>query len=130
MADPIPLPTDAEAEILSILWTRGPSTVREVFETLSARRELAYTTVLKFLQIMTEKGLVQRDDAQRTHVYRAAYAEQKTQQRMLRDLLDRVFGGSKEKLLLQALAATETSPDELQALRKLLKKQESKGDRS
>jgi predicted transcriptional regulator len=118
--EPDRLPTDAEMEILAVLWQRGPSTVRDVYETLARKRELGYTTVLKFLQIMTEKGLVRRDESRRTHVYETVDREDRTQQRLLRDLLDRVFGGSKEKLLLQALAATKTTPDELAELRKLL----------
>lgn len=114
-------PTDAELGILRVLWTRGPSTVRQVAEVLG--REAAYTTVLKLLQIMTEKQLVVRDEAERTHVYQAAYTEDQTQRQLVSDLLDRAFGGSAAKLVLQALAGNKTSPDELAEIRKLLDKQ-------
>jgi len=114
-------PTDAELGILRVLWSRGPSTVRQVAEALG--REEGYTTVLKLLQIMTEKRLVVRDEAARTHVYQAAYTEDQTQQQLVSDLLDRAFGGSAAKLVLQALAANKTSPEELAEIRKLLDKQ-------
>src|SRR5919108_5570184 len=96
-------PTDAELAILRVLWARGPSTVREVFDALGG--EGAYTTVLKLLQIMTTKGLVRRDDAERTHVYEAAYSEEQTQKQLVSDLLDRVFDGSAAKLVLHAIQA-------------------------
>src|ERR1700682_1941184 len=99
-------PTDAELGIRRVLWTRGPSTVRQVAEALG--RETGYTTVLKLLQIMTEKRLVVRDEAARTHVYQAAYTEDQTQRQLVSDLLDRAFGGSAAKLVLQALAANKT----------------------
>lgn len=114
-------PTDAELGILRVLWARGPSTVRQVAEALG--REAGYTTVLKLLQIMTEKQLVVRDEAARTHVYRAAYTEDQTQRQLVSDLLDRAFGGSAAKLVLQALAANSASPEELAEIRKLLDKQ-------
>ncbi len=114
-------PTDAELGILRVLWSRGPSTVRQVAEALG--REEGYTTVLKLLQIMTEKRLVVRDEAARTHIYQAAYTEDQTQQQLVSDLLDRAFGGSAAKLVLQALAANKTSPEELAEIRKLLDKQ-------
>ena len=114
-------PTDAELGILRVLWTRGPSTVRQVAEALG--RQAGYTTVLKLLQIMTEKRLVVRDEAARTHVYQAAYTEDQTQRQLVSDLLDRAFGGSAAKLVLQALAANKTSPEELAEIRKLLDKQ-------
>jgi predicted transcriptional regulator len=113
-------PTDAELAILTALWARGPSTVRQLAEALG--RETAYTTVLKLLQIMTEKGLVRRDEAERTHVYQAAYTEDQTQRQLVADLLDRAFGGSASKLVLQALAASKASPQELAEIRKLLDK--------
>jgi len=113
-------PTDGELAILRVLWSRGPSTVREVAEVMG--REGAYTTVLKLLQIMTEKRLVRRDEAARTHVYEAAYSEDQTQKQIVTDLLDRVFDGSAAKLVLQALAAGRASPDELAEIRKLLDK--------
>jgi predicted transcriptional regulator len=114
-------PTDAELGILRVLWSRGPSTVRQVAEALG--REDGYTTVLKLLQIMTEKRLVVRDEAARTHVYQAAYTEDQTQRQLVSDLLDRAFGGSAAKLVLQALAASKTSPEELAEIRKLLDRQ-------
>jgi BlaI family transcriptional regulator, penicillinase repressor len=114
-------PTDSELAILRVLWTRGPSTVRHVAESLD--REAGYTTVLKLLQIMTEKGLVVRDESERTHVYQAAYTEDQTQKQLVTDLLDRAFDGSAAKLVLQALASNKASPQELDDIRKLLNKQ-------
>lgn len=111
-------PTDAELAILRVLWTRGPSTVRDVFDALGGAG--AYTTTLKLLQIMTEKGLVRRDDSERTHVYEAALSEQHTQRQIVGDLLDRVFDGSAAKLVLQALEAGKVSPQELAEIRRLL----------
>src|SRR5216683_2873630 len=114
-------PTDAELAILRVLWSQGPSTVRQVVDLME--RETGYTTVLKLLQIMTEKRLVVRDESARTHIYAAAYTEDQTQQQLVSDLLDRAFGGSAAKLVLQALAANKTSPEELAEIRKLLDKQ-------
>jgi BlaI family transcriptional regulator, penicillinase repressor len=114
-------PTDAELGILRVLWERGPSTVRQVAEVLD--REAGYTTLLKLLQIMTEKGLVTRDEASRTHVYAAAYSEDQTQRQLVSDLLERAFGGSAAKLVLQALAANRATPEELAEIRKLLDRQ-------
>src|SRR5262245_9680542 len=111
-------PTDAELGILRVLWTRGPSTVRQVADDLD--RESGYTTVLKLLQIMTEKGLVVRDESARTHVYQAAFSEDQTQRQLVADLLDRAFGGSAAKLVMQALASKRASPAELDEIRKLL----------
>jgi predicted transcriptional regulator len=111
-------PTDAELAILRVLWTRGPSTVREVAEAMG--REGAYTTVLKLMQIMTDKGLVTRDDRRRTHVYKATSSEDQTQKQLVTDLLDKVFAGSATKLVLQALDAGKASPEELAEIRKLL----------
>jgi predicted transcriptional regulator len=111
-------PTDAELAILRVLWSRGPSTVRQVAEVLG--REAGYTTVLKLLQIMTEKRLVVRDEAERTHIYEAAYTQDQTQRQLVTDLLDRVFDGSAAQLVLHALATNKTSPEELDEIRKLL----------
>jgi predicted transcriptional regulator len=117
----LPRPTDAELGILRVLWERGPSTVREVHEVLSRDAEgTGYTTVLKLLQIMTEKGLVERDEAQRAHVYRARATQQKTQRQLVTDLLDRAFGGSPAQLAMQALSTKKASAEELAELRKLL----------
>jgi len=113
-------PTDAELAILRVLWSRGPSTVREVAESMG--REGGYTTVLKLLQIMTEKRLVTRDESARTHVYAAAYTEDQTQRHLVSDLIARAFNGSAAKLVLQALAAGETSPEERDEIRKLIEK--------
>jgi predicted transcriptional regulator len=103
-----------------VLWSRGPSTVRDVFDALGG--EGAYTTILKLLQIMTDKGLVRRDDTERTHVYEAAYSEDQTQKQIVTDLLDRVFDGSAAKLVLQALEAGRVSSEELADIRKLIEK--------
>jgi predicted transcriptional regulator len=126
----IPQPTDSELEILAVLWERGPSTVRDVFDTISTRRKTGYTTVLKLLQIMAGKGLVKRDERQRTHIYRAALAEGQTHRRLLRDLLDRAFGGSRQKFMLSALDASGATPAELDAMRELLARSsdEKKGE--
>jgi predicted transcriptional regulator len=100
------------------LWSRGPSAVRQIAAVMD--REAGYTTILKLLQIMTEKRLVVRDEAARTHIYEAAYTEDQTQRQLVTDLVDRVFDGSAAKLVLQALAATKASPEELDEIRKLL----------
>jgi BlaI family transcriptional regulator, penicillinase repressor len=115
-----PRPTDAELSILRILWERGPSTVRQVHDALARERQGAYTTALKLLQIMTEKGLVERDERDRTHIYRARLSEETTQRQLVRDLLDRAFGGSAGKLVMQALAARRASPEELRDIRKAI----------
>jgi BlaI family transcriptional regulator, penicillinase repressor len=116
----IPRPTDAELAILRVLWGRGPSTVRQIQQELNRDRPTGYTTVLKLLQIMHEKGSVVRDESQRTHVYRARLSEDRTQRHLVRDLLERAFGGSAQKLVMHALAARKTSPEELAELRRLL----------
>ena len=116
----LPRPTDGELAILRVLWQRGPSTVRQVHEVLSRARPTGYTTSLKLLQIMTDKGLVRRDESRRTHVYQARLTEEQTQRQLVRDLLERAFGGSAQKLVMQALAAKKASPEELVQIRKLL----------
>jgi predicted transcriptional regulator len=116
-----PRPTDAELEILRVLWRNGPSTVRDVQEALNRNKPTGYTTVLKLMQIMTEKGLVRRDEGQRAHVYEARYAQEQTQQQLIGDLIDRVFDGSAAKLLMQALATKEkASSEELSEIRRVL----------
>ena len=116
-----PRPTDAELAILRVLWERGPSTVRQVHEALSTReRTTAYTTALKLLQIMTEKGLVRRDEADRSHVYHPRLTQDQTQRQLVRDLLDRAFGGSSSKLVMQALNTKRATPEELGEIRKLI----------
>jgi len=115
-----PRPTDAELAILRVLWSRGPSTVREVHEALSASQDSGYTTVLKQLQIMMDKGLVDRDDTQRAHVYTSRLGEQRTQRQLLGDLVDRAFGGSSVKLVLQALSGRHATAKERRDIRALL----------
>jgi predicted transcriptional regulator len=115
-----PRPTDAELTILHVLWERGPSTVRQVHEVLTRVRPTAYTTALKLLQIMTDKGLVRRDETDRSHVYQARLSEEQTQRQLVRDLLDRAFGGSSSKLVMQALATRRASAEELVEIRRLL----------
>jgi BlaI family transcriptional regulator, penicillinase repressor len=113
-------PTDAELAILRVLWSRGPSTVRQVHEAISRERETGYTTVLKLMQIMTEKGLVERDESERTHVYQARFTQEATQQRLVSDLLDKAFDGSASQLVMRALEAKPASADELAQIRRLL----------
>jgi len=118
-ADP-PRPTDAELEILTVLWSRGPGTVREIHETIAGRRPAQYTTILKLLQIMADKGLVLRDEKQRAHIYRAARPREWTQKQLAGDLLQRAFSGSAARLMQGALSAGKTSKAELAELRKLI----------
>ncbi len=118
-ADP-PRPTDAELEILTVLWSRGPSTVREVHEAISRRKPAQYTTVLKLMQIMADKGIVRRDESARAHVYQASRPREWTQRQLAGDLLNRAFGGSAKSLLIGALSARQASKDELAEIRKLL----------
>ena len=120
MPDARPRPTDAELEILTVLWSRGPSTVREIHEIIAKRKPTQYTTVLKTLQIMSEKGLVRRDEQQRAHVYEAACPREWTQKQLAEDLLQRAFNGSAVRLMQGALSARRTSKAELAELRKLL----------
>jgi predicted transcriptional regulator len=128
MADrTLPRPTDAELAILRVLWRRGPVTVRDVHDELVRSRLTGYTTVLKLLQIMTEKGLVVRDESQRAHIYQARLSEQKTQRQLLSDLVDRAFGGSAAKLVVQALAGKRASAEELEQIRHLLNEMEGEG---
>ncbi len=120
MAHNSPRPTDAELAILRVLWDRGPSTVRDVLEVLDRQRATGYTTVLKLLQIMADKGLVLRDTRERTHVYRARRTEQRTQRQLVGDLVERAFDGSAARLVMQALAARRATPEELEEIRRLL----------
>ena len=113
-------PTEAECNILSIIWDRGTATVREVYEELSQRQEVGYTTVLKFMQIMTEKGLLNRDTSVRPQVFSAAQSQSQTQKKLVRDLLDRAFGGTPGNLALQALSMRKSTPEELEQIRSLL----------
>ncbi|MBN9663428.1 MAG: BlaI/MecI/CopY family transcriptional regulator [Acidobacteria bacterium] len=113
-------PTAAELEILGVLWEQGPSTVRRVHEVLDARKPTGYTTVLKLLQIMSEKGLVAREESARAHVYRAAAAREETQGQLVSDLVDRAFGGSAAELVMRALSTRPASQEELDEIRRML----------
>ncbi|HLK17697.1 MAG TPA: BlaI/MecI/CopY family transcriptional regulator [Bryobacteraceae bacterium] len=115
-----PRPTEAELGILRVLWDGGPRSVRDIQRILNDARPTGYTTVLKLMQIMTEKGLVERDESQRPQIYRSRYSQEQTQRQLLRDLMDRAFGGSVRELVLQALATKKSSPEELEEIEKLL----------
>jgi BlaI family penicillinase repressor len=115
-----PQPTVSELAILRVLWERGPSTVRQVHEAQADTRETGYTTTLKLMQIMADKGLVKRDESSRTHVYAALATEQQTQRQLVKDLVDRAFGGSAAALLLHALNTDGASAAEVREIRKLL----------
>ena len=127
MPTDLPRPTDAELQILRVLWQKGPSTVRGVLEGLERGRSIGYTTVLKLLQIMAEKGLVSRDESQRAHLYAPRIPREETQRQLVGDLLERAFGGSAERLVMQALASRKASPEELARIRKLLDELERGG---
>lgn len=120
MSRPLPRPTDAELDILRVLWERGPSTVRQVHEALAATRDTGYTTTLKLMQIMAEKGLVTRDERARTHVYTARGSQESTQRQLVSDLVARAFGGSAAELVLRALSSHKTSDEELREIRRLI----------
>lgn len=123
-----PRPTDGELEILRVLWHEGPSTVRDVHGILSKTKPgTGYTTVLKLMQIMADKGLVSRDEKNKAHVYSARIREEQTQRQMVGDLLDRVFGGSASRLLMQALATKKANPEELAEIRNMLDEFEQRG---
>ena len=115
-------PTESELEILQVLWKKGLATVREVHEELAALKDAGYTTTLKLMQIMNEKGLVKRDDSMRTHVYQAAVNKEKTQKHLLSKIIDNLFGGSPTQLVIQALGddAHKASPEELEKIQQLL----------
>ena len=117
-----PKPTESELELLGILWERGPVTVRELFEAVNVGRPVVYTGVLKLLQIMAEKGLVERDERERAHVYRAAVSQADTERRFLRELSERFFAGSAAQLALRALQIEKANDEELQAIRQLIGK--------
>lgn len=118
----LPKPTEGELEILHVLWSRDACTVREVHDVLHPGEGAGYTTALKLLQVMHAKGLVERDDSQRAHVYRAAISKERTQKRFLLDLVQRVFEGSSSQLVLHALGSQHASREELRAIRSLLNK--------
>lgn len=114
------IPTDTELDILSVLWKLGPATVRQVHTELSKRRETGYTTVLKMMQIMAEKELVTRDESQRSHIYKAKHKAESTQKQLVKDLVARAFGGSMEKLVMQALQSKKAKPEEIAEIRRML----------
>ena len=118
----IPRPTEAELELLQIVWAKQPATVREIHDALNEDKVSGYTTVLKLLQIMTAKGLVVRDEANRAHVYRAAFSQDAMQSRLLRDLSNRLFAGSAAQLALHALSMEQASDDELAEIRELIER--------
>jgi predicted transcriptional regulator len=113
-------PTELELTILRALWDAGPSSVREITRILNQTRPTGYTTVLKMFQIMHEKGLVERDESQRPQIYRSRYSQQQTQRQLLRDLVERAFDGSTRALVMQALASKKSTPEDLEAIEKLL----------
>ena len=125
----LPKPTEVELEILTSLWSRGEATVRELFEDVSQRRALGYTSVLKTLQIMTEKGLVQRTEAGKAHIYRATASQEDTQSQFLRDLTERLFSGSAAQLAMHALTLQPASSNELQEIRKLIERRKDKKEK-
>ena len=126
MAATPPRPTEAELSILRVLWERGAQSVRSVQRILNESKPTRYTTVLKLLQIMTDKGLVERDETQRPQIYRPRYSQQQTQRQLVGDLVQRAFGGSVRTLVLQALSTRKSSPAELEAIEKLLDQIEGK----
>jgi BlaI family penicillinase repressor len=119
-------PTASELEILQVLWTRGPSTVREVYEVLGEKRDIGYTSVLKLMQIMTEKGSVRRNETQRAHVYEVCQPAEKTKRGLAADVLERVFDGSASELMMHALAGRRASKEEIAELRRLINEYERK----
>jgi len=121
-------PTASELEILHVLWTRGPSTVREVLDCLNEKKDMGYTGVLKLLQIMTLKGTVRRDETQRAHVYEARRPAEQTKRQLARDMLQRVFAGSASQLMMHALATHRASPEEIEELRRILDEYKGDGD--
>ncbi|MFN7998694.1 MAG: BlaI/MecI/CopY family transcriptional regulator [Bryobacteraceae bacterium] len=120
MARELPRPTDAELEILTVLWSLGPATVRDVYNVIVKRRPAQYSTILKFMQIMAEKGLVRRDEKERAHIYEPTRSREWTRQQLAADLLDRAFSGSAKALLMGALSARKASKEELAELRKFI----------
>jgi predicted transcriptional regulator len=121
----LPKPTEAELQLLRVLWERGPSTVREIHEAGGEEKETGYTTTLKILQKMAEKGLVERDESARSHIYHAAIKAEQTQRQLVRDLLQKAFGGNPGQLVMQALSEQPTSKQELADIRQLLDKMEA-----
>ena len=115
-----PMPTDAELVILKVIWARGASTVRQVLQSLESSRSTGYTTILKQLQVMTDKGLVTRDERKRTHIYQASFGEAEVLRRITGDLLNRAFDGSAHKLVMHALSTKRATPEELAQIRAMI----------
>ena len=124
--DRLPKPTEAELELLRVLWDKGSASVRELHEVVGQQRPIGYTSVLKTLQIMTEKGLVQRTEAGKAHIYYAAASQEETQNQLLRDLSERLFAGSAAQLAMHALSMQPASEEELEEIRKLIRKKREK----
>ncbi len=122
----LPKPTEVELELLRVLWDKGSATVREMFDVVSRQRTLGYTSVLKMLQIMTEKGLVEREEAGKAHIYRAAASQEETQSQMLRDLSERLFAGSAAQLALHALSMEPASAEELEEIRRIIRQKKER----
>lgn len=122
MSRSLPRPTDAELAILRVLWDRGPATVRQVHEVVAGARETGYTTTLKLMQIMAEKGLVTRDERARTHIYAARVGQEQTQRQLVTDLLDRAFGGSAAALVQRALSTHRANDEELREIQALIER--------
>jgi BlaI family transcriptional regulator, penicillinase repressor len=116
----LPKPTEAELELLRVLWEKGPATVRELHDEVNLQRAVGYTSVLKILQIMMEKGLVEREESAKAHIYRAAASQEETQNQLLRDLSERLFSGSAAQLAMHALAMQPASTEELDEIRNLI----------
>ena len=127
LAGVLPKPTASELEILAVLWQTGPATVRQVWFELDTNKPTGYTTVLKLMQIMAEKGLLNRDEENRAHIYRPALEREETQGRIVDDLLERVFGGSASALVMRALSRKRTSKKELAEIRRMLDEAEGGG---
>ena len=122
----LPKPTEVELELLQVLWSKGSATVREMYEEVSRRRALGYTSVLKMLQIMTEKGLVDRTEAGKAHIYRPTASQEETQSQILRDLSERLFAGSAAQLAMHALSMQPASVEELEEIRKIIRQKKEK----
>src|SRR5271154_3255363 len=122
----LPKPTETELELLRVLWERGPATVRELHDAVNLHRPVVYTSVLKILQIMTEKGLVEREESAKAHIYRAAASQEETQNQLLRDLSERLFSGSAAQLAMHALSMQSASEEELQEIRKIIRQKREK----
>jgi BlaI family penicillinase repressor len=118
----LPKPTEGELELLRVLWEKGPATVRELHDAVNLQRAVGYTSVLKILQIMTEKGLVEREESAKAHIYRAAASQEATQNQLLRDLSERLFSGSAAQLAMHALAMQPASAEELEEIRTLIER--------